>query len=77
MFFPIQVFPLELPYPRLISMRVLPQPPTFSHLPVLAFPYPGLTSETIQKVIFNVLSILCELHIIHISPTHLPSTHSI
>ena len=39
---PFQVSPLEAPYTMLLppaSMRVLPNPLTYSHLPTLAFPY--------------------------------------
>ena len=44
MFSPFLVAPSETPYPfprPSASMRVLPHPPTHSHLPTLAFPYPG------------------------------------
>ena len=42
---PFQVFPLETPYlipPLPASMSLLPNPPTHSHLPALAFPYTGV-----------------------------------
>ena len=44
---PFLVSPLETPYPNLsatASMRVLPHPPTHSHLPTLAFPSIGALS---------------------------------
>ena len=41
---PVPVSPLKALYPILpppASMRVFPHPPTYSHFPILAFPYTG------------------------------------
>ena len=42
---PFPGFPSATPYPNLLSsMRLLPHPPTHSHLTALAFPYTGALS---------------------------------
>ena len=43
---PFLVSPLEppIPHPPPASMRVLPLPPTYSHLIALTFPYTGASS---------------------------------
>ena len=53
---PFLVSPLQIPYSILLSpasMRVLPHPPTNSHLIILAFPYAGASSLQRTKGLFS------------------------
>ena len=54
--FPFPGLPFRTPYPILpppASMRVLPHPPTHSHLPALAFPYTGVLNPLRHKGCFS------------------------